>query len=771
LVPSTSTTVEESPSVSAPVVGQVEPGFLNWAYEVNDVAVSPDGLVYVTAPVGVATHPYPFGEGTLIDVEGLPAGTGLNDELFPVRHINQIATGPDGLIWIAGFAMSHADDEQFGGTLDRGGRRILWWVARNDDCDQVSCSWTVFTTNEVPEFAYGLGVLVVSADGTLYASAGEDLLLVFDGTGWESHRLPAGWAQGSPWSGSLAVGGDGVVWAASIGRGLVAYDPVSGFTRYTTDDGLPSDNIAQVASAGDGMIWVATDALYPAPSAGSPDVAAGVASFDGTTWTTYTMADGLVWNDGVVAAGPNGTVWTVHNGTPPHGYARLDGTTWTSYLFGQLPVGGSRSAVGPDGTLWTVSEDGLISFDGITRTVHDSPFRPPGLVAGGYEIDEFVGGLGTPNDLAFDPTGGLYVSETEAQQVRRIEILPDGSAGESRVVASGIDDAEGLALTDDGVLYVSSDRLVYRVADGVTTPFADGFDDPEGLALDGNGNLYVADDTDGGTRISRVQVLADGTAGIISEVVIVPGGGAGDIDFGPSGELFVANGDAVWTVGFAADGTVELTRLDPFPGSPKALAFDPLGELHVGTSGSVWSIESGTALVNGLDSVEGLAFGPSGTLYMSNVGTNQILRLTPPTGTITISIDGWEGVEGYRLLAGVWDESFNLVGGAFWTIIDSDPYSATDITHPPFSGDDPPGVEYETWGEGDYLWDQTALLEPGNYQIDFWANPGELAPYGHALPSSPIERECSVDVEVRAGENTTVVISGIPATGFGSECR
>ena len=65
-------------------------------------------------------------------------------------------------------------------------------------------------------------------------------------------------------------------------------------------------------------------------------------------------------------------------------------------------------------------------------------------------------------------------------------------------------------------------------------------------------------------------------------------------------------------------------------------------------------------------------------------------------------------------------------------------------------------------GEGDYLWDETAQLESGCYLLEFWANPGELAPYGSHIPASPIERTCRVEVEVTAGETSTVVISDIP---------
>jgi hypothetical protein len=138
---------------------------------------------------------------------------------------------------------------------------------------------------------------------------------------------------------------------------------------------------------------------------------------------------------------------------------------------------------------------------------------------------------------------------------------------------------------------------------------------------------------------------------------------------------------------------------------------------------------------------------------------------TAGPGAIVISVRDWPGVDGYRLLAVVFGEE-DLVGGAFWTLIDSDPFSGVDIVHPPYLGDgwdDEPHPD--GWGAGDYLWNRTAWLEPGTYRIDFYANPGELAPYGSHLPSAGAELYCGLEVDVVAGEISTVTIPGIPIGG------
>lgn len=271
------------------------------------------------------------------------------------------------------------------------------------------------------------------------------------------------------------------------------------------------------------------------------------------------------------------------------------------------------------------------SLEALPAATTTTTLRTQTIIAG---ADAFLSGLEIPNDLAFDPTGGLFVSESRAGRVSRVDILLDGSAGESVVVASGIVDAEGLAYSDEGVLYVSGESAVHRIAGGVTTTFADGFADPEGLAIDSNGDLYVADDAEPGIRITKVAVLADGTAGETSEIVVVPGASAADIDFGPTGELFVANSlDAVWVVELG-DGASVTTRLfATIPGGPRALAFDPTGTLYVfgESSGTIWAIapehKHAHVFASGLDRGEGLAFDIWGSLYVSIVATNEVLRI------------------------------------------------------------------------------------------------------------------------------------------------
>ncbi len=375
------------PTLVPPEPEPDEPVDTEWMRAFNDVAVTADGQVYASAAVGIAALDE-LGEWTIVDLDGLPEGAGA-DEFLPGRLINNVTTGPDGQLWATGWAHSTIDDEAFGGMADGWTlSRDLSWIARHD-CVADVCSWEVFTSDDTPELLItdgrsgwpaDIGDVAIGADGTVYASVGENQLVVYDRSGWDAHAvpdLPTGWnGSVTPWSSSLAVGTDGLVWAGTnsgdTGRGLFMFDGAE-FTHLTSADGLPDDNAFQVAVASDGTIWVATDALYTDPATASPDEAAGVASYDGTTWTTYTLADGLLSNDGIVAAGPDGTVWVVHGEVGQSGYARFDGTGWTAYPT-DLPVGGFRAVVDSEGTLWSTAEDGLVRFDGTTKTVYESPF-------------------------------------------------------------------------------------------------------------------------------------------------------------------------------------------------------------------------------------------------------------------------------------------------------------------------------------------------------------------------------------------------------------
>lgn len=172
----------------------------------------------------------------------------------------------------------------------------------------------------------------------------------------------------------------------------------------------------------------------------------------------------------------------------------------------------------------------------------------------------------------------------------------------------------------------------------------------------------------------------------------------------------------------------------------------------LGSAFAVLILFGGLGWLAGRESVDRLGLPIAGQPAVSNVAE---------TGTIELFIENWTGLEGYQVLAGVWHND-ELIGGAFWIKVDSDPFSAQDVVHPPVSPyENTRNLDLSEWGLEDYYWEKTALLEPGVYRITFWASYGHLQPYGSHIPAAA-ERSCHIDVTVQPGQATNVVVHDLP---------
>ncbi len=302
---------------------------------IRDLALAPDGAIWVATWGGVvrwdtgASVPVVYGEE-----DGLPAA-----------GVYQIFVTADGTVWAFGDG----------------------WVAYYDGTWQGVEAHTEMWFDAIAADTMG-GVWVIEID--------DNRLLHIDRNGTEQISLPERWDSFS----DIAVDDAGRVWMVSGDGddGVVVYDG-SSWREYTTADGLPGHVLSDVDVAPDGTVWISTEAVdhgVPDPGEDPNVAAAGVASFDGETWTTYTTADGLASNEGTIAIAPDGTVWVVHS-VPfsPWGavsaVSRRDGDTWTIF-----DVEGSRrrgAVGGSDGTLWLGTNNGIVHFDGATTTRYVVP--------------------------------------------------------------------------------------------------------------------------------------------------------------------------------------------------------------------------------------------------------------------------------------------------------------------------------------------------------------------------------------------------------------
>lgn len=98
-------------------------------------------------------------------------------------------------------------------------------------------------------------------------------------TFWTSTEVPN--LQGINYA--LESNEDGILWAGVSGQGLLRFDGTTWTLFNTSNSGLPHNNIFDIATAPDGVLWLATDA--------------GLVSYDGQQWTvTNTSNSGLPAN-------------------------------------------------------------------------------------------------------------------------------------------------------------------------------------------------------------------------------------------------------------------------------------------------------------------------------------------------------------------------------------------------------------------------------------------------------------------------------------------
>lgn len=144
------------------------------------------------------------------------------------------------------------------------------------------------------------------------------------------------------------------------------------FVNYTVVDGLPDENVLDVAVDQNNHLWFATQE--------------GVAKFDRTSWVVYTTADGLLDNFiNCIAIAPNGDVWA---GTDA-GVSRYDGVSWTTYTFadGLLNNLVNHIAVDMDGIVWIGVTGGVSSWNDTLFTNYTVAHGLPSPMVGFVGID------------------------------------------------------------------------------------------------------------------------------------------------------------------------------------------------------------------------------------------------------------------------------------------------------------------------------------------------------------------------------------------------
>jgi ligand-binding sensor domain-containing protein len=302
-------------------------------------------------------------------------------------------------------------------------------------------------------------------------------------------------------------------------------------TSWTTADGLPSDDVRDVAVGPDGTIWLATSA--------------GVAAFDGTTFTVHTTAThpGLPSND-LYAIGVmnNGDVWVGSD----FGLSRLDDTDYITYTTADGLSDNEIKSIkqAPSGEIWVATLNGASRFDGNTFTAFGSPNIPFGgalHVAFGSDGTVYLsGGLGgvivydgstfstitNADGLLSNRIRGIAVNDAQQKWVGTAEGISVLNANDEHVA----DHPNAFILPPPDELNPITDMLVddagrvwagvyvdYLVTVGGVSIYANGawsqIEESDGLAgpnvrrlaLGGDGSVWVSTST-GLSRISNISI-------------------------------------------------------------------------------------------------------------------------------------------------------------------------------------------------------------------------------------------------------------------------
>jgi ligand-binding sensor domain-containing protein len=151
---------------------------------------------------------------------------------------------------------------------------------------------------------------------------------------------------------AVTVGLDGALWFGSQSGGISRFDGAS-WQTFTAADGLPANQIHDLAVTRDGYVWAATDK--------------GVGQYDGRRWYSYTLARSFFQLPGeeihALAVAPDGlTVWAATD----QGTARFNGRRWEAFTQpGTQSINDLRDiTITPDGMVWAATPGGLIRFDG-----------------------------------------------------------------------------------------------------------------------------------------------------------------------------------------------------------------------------------------------------------------------------------------------------------------------------------------------------------------------------------------------------------------------
>lgn len=237
---------------------------------------------------------------------------------------------------------------------------------------------------------------------------------------------------------------------------------------------------------------------------------------------------------------------------------------------------------------------------------------------------------------AVDASGNIYTTLSGSRgEETPVSVFRIERNGEMRPFLSGIMNATGLAVDEDGNLYVSSrnDGTVYQVSpSGAAKVYAAGMGVATGIAFDADHNLYVGD------RSGTIFKIAPDRQ-IFVFATLEPSVAAYHLAFGMDGTLYVtgpttSSHESI----YAIDRNGDISNFYRGLGRPQGLAIDISGAVYVaatlgGRRGIIRISQSGEASLAAAGSgIVGLAFVPGG---------NALIATATSIYEVALGVEGW----------------------------------------------------------------------------------------------------------------------------------
>jgi sugar lactone lactonase YvrE len=259
---------------------------------------------------------------------------------------------------------------------------------------------------------------------------------------------------------------------------------------------------------------------------------------------------------------------------------------------------------------WRAALSQLAVVDGI-KTVAGDGFGNGIYGSGGFAGDSgpaTSAELNMPFGVAFDAAGNFYIADSTNNRIRKVTL----GTGVITTVAG------------NGTAYT------YAGDGGPATSAA--LNSPDGVALDSAGNIYIADS---GNSVIRKVTVATGIITTVAGTGVK--GFSGDTGPATSAQLSTPYGIALDSAGnlyIADSGNGRVRKVTASTGIITTVAGN-VPAYYPGTMTQMPAGDGGAATSSSILEPFGLAFDPSGNLYISDTAAAQIRKVSASTGIIT----------------------------------------------------------------------------------------------------------------------------------------